>query len=192
MTSAASDVSDELVLAAVAGGDAAALAVLVRRYQGAVFGLALAVLGDAGAAEDAAQEAFVRVWRYAGSFDARRGRVAPWLLSITRNVALDARRVRKATLLVAPAELAQWPVAGPSEAGPEHAAERAADAARLRDGLSRLPEVLRRALVLASWYGATAAEISVVEGIPLGTAKTRVRTALRRLRTELTTEEVPR
>jgi len=192
VTSAASEISDELVLAAVAGGDVAALAVLVRRYQRAVYGLALSVLGDTGGAEDAAQEAFVRVWRYAGSFDARRGRVAPWLLGITRNVALDARRIRKATVLVEPAELARWSVAGASEDGPEQAAERAADAARLRDGLRGLPEALRRPLILASWYGATAAEISVAEGIPLGTAKTRVRTALRRLRSELSNEEVPR
>lgn len=176
---------DELLLAAIACGDGTAAAVLIRRYQRAVYGLALSVLGDPGGAEEAAQEAFVRMWRYAGSFDSGRGRVATWLLTIARNVALDARRVRGRAVPVAPSTLAGWPLAAPGEHGPAEVVEGAWEAARVREALRRLPEALRRPLVMASWYGATAAEISVAEGIPLGTAKTRLRTALRRLRIEL-------
>ena len=84
------DVEDDALLAAFAVGDPDAGAQFVRRYQRRVFGLALAVLGDRDAASDVAQEAFVRVWRHAAVFDARRGNVSTWLLTITRNLALDA------------------------------------------------------------------------------------------------------
>ena len=89
------DVDDDVLLAAFAVGDEEAGAAFVRRYQRRVFGLARSIVGDRALAEDLAQEAFVRAWRHASSYDPRRGSVNAWLLTIARNVALDARRSRR-------------------------------------------------------------------------------------------------
>ena len=177
--------SDEALLAGLAGGDPDAALALVRRYQRRVFGLAFAVLADVGQAEDVAQEAFCRAWRHAGTYDGRRGSVATWLLAITRNLAIDVVRVRRLPSVPGEALLLQVPSAGRDPAEEAVASD---DAARLREALGRLPVEQRRALVLASIGGRTAEEVSVVEGIPLGTAKTRIRTAMGKLRTDLERE----
>src|SRR4051794_18951705 len=91
-----STVSDEALLAGLATGDRDATAGFVRRFQSRVYGLALSILGDAHAAEDIAQETFVRAWRHASSYDARRGQVSSWLLTIARNLALDRARLTRA------------------------------------------------------------------------------------------------
>src|SRR5580658_10599849 len=93
---ASNGLGDEGLLAGVAHGDDAAMAAFVRRYQKRVFGLAYSMLGDTGAAEEVAQEAFVRVWRHAPVFDARRGSVTTWVLTIARNLSIDALRLRRA------------------------------------------------------------------------------------------------
>ncbi len=88
-------VSDEALLAGMASRDAEAAAAFVRRFQSRVYGLALTILGDAGDAEEAAQEVFVRAWRHAEVYEPARGAVAAWLLTIARNVAIDMRRLRR-------------------------------------------------------------------------------------------------
>src|SRR3954452_9810664 len=85
--------SDEALLAGLAAGDSDAAAAFVRRLQGRVYGLAVTILGDRGAAEDVAQEAFVRAWRHATTYDPRRGAVSPWLLANPRNPAIGRPRV---------------------------------------------------------------------------------------------------
>src|SRR5437870_1713020 len=87
--------SDESLLAGLASGDPDAAAAFVRRFQGRVFGLAVTIVGDTGVAEDVAQETFVRAWQHAESYDARRGRVSTWLLSIARNLAIDTLRLKR-------------------------------------------------------------------------------------------------
>src|SRR5262245_31335211 len=87
--------SDEALLAGLAAGETSAAAAFVRRYQARVYGLVITIVRDPGIAEDVSQEAFVRAWRSAGTYDARRGRVATWLLTIARNAAIDATRVRR-------------------------------------------------------------------------------------------------
>ena len=88
------DLSDEALFAGYAAGDPQAAAALVRRTERKVYGLALAIVREPADAQDVAQEAFVRAWRFAASFDERRGSVLAWLLGITRNVALDSVRGR--------------------------------------------------------------------------------------------------
>src|SRR5260221_9749004 len=88
--------SDEALLAGLTFGDAEAGRVFIRRFQSRVFGLAQAVLRDPVLAEDVAQEAFLRAWKHGQSYDPRRGTVAAWLLRITRNLAIDALRLRRA------------------------------------------------------------------------------------------------
>jgi RNA polymerase sigma-70 factor (ECF subfamily) len=183
------DVPDEALVAGVATGDRDAVLAFVRRFQRMVFGCALAIVGDRGRAEDVAQEAFVRAWRHADVYDARRGSVATWLLAITRNLAIDALRVER----VRPAELVDLIDLRVVDAavGPDELAGRSSDVARAMTALRSLPEEQRRAVVLASVYGRTAVEISELEQIPLGTAKTRVRTGLIRLRSALASEVSP-
>jgi RNA polymerase sigma factor (sigma-70 family) len=180
-------VSDDALLAGLATGDADAASAFVARFQRRVFGLALAITGDTRAAEDVAQEALLRAWRHAEAFDARRGSVATWLLAITRNLAIDSVRVRR-PLAVDPAAIValRLPSAGP---GPGEAAEVRADVARLHRALAELPADQRDAVVLAGILGWTAREVAEQQDIPLGTAKTRIRTAMLRLRAALVTEE---
>jgi RNA polymerase sigma-70 factor (ECF subfamily) len=178
--------TDEALLAGLASGDADAGLAFIRRFQRQVFGLALAMLGDRSAAEDVAQEAFVRVWRHAPAYDVRRGSVLTWLLSITRNVAIDALRVRRPEP-VSPDAL--WAMHITDDGDPEAEATRADDVARVRAALLELPEEQRRAVVLAAFFGRTAREIGEQESIPLGTAKTRIRTGMLKLRAALAIEE---
>ena len=175
--------SDESLLAGVTSGDADCVTAFVRRFQRQVFGVALKLVGDHETAEEVAQEAFVRAWRYAGAYDPRRGGVRTWLLAITRNVAIDARRFRRVEP-VDPDVLLMLPVPD-DQPGPEEQALTQGVTAPLRDVLAALPEEQRRALVLAAVFGCTAGEISASECIPLGTAKTRIRSAMVKLRAAL-------
>ena len=174
------ELSDEALLAGMAVGEQAAAVTFVRRYQKRVFGLAYSMTGDAGVAEDVAQEAMVRVWRHAQVFDARRGSVASWVLTITRNLAIDALRLRRATP-TDPDDFAAS-AASSAEHNPEDSVRRSDIRHVVHTALDVLPAEQRRAVVLAAVYGRTALEVSEAEGIPLGTAKTRIRTALIRLR----------
>jgi len=180
-------VSDDALLAGLATGDPEAATAFVRRFQRRVFGLAFTIVGEARAAEDVAQEAFLRAWRHAGAYDARRGTVVTWLLTITRNLAIDAVRVRRPVTLD-PDVILGLDLAG-AERLPEELVALRDDADRLAAALARLPAEQRRALVLAGLMGRTAREVSEAEGIPLGTAKTRIRTGLLRLRAALVSEE---
>jgi RNA polymerase sigma-70 factor (ECF subfamily) len=174
------ELSDDGLLAGMALGEQAAAVAFVRRYQRRVFGLAYSMTGDAGIAEDVAQEAMIRVWKHAPVFDPRRGSVASWVLTITRNLAIDALRLRRAV----PTDPDDFAAAAfrSNEHNPEDAVQRGDVHHMVRDALEVLPPEQRRAVVLAAVYGRTALEISESEGIPLGTAKTRIRTALIRLR----------
>lgn len=170
--------SDEALLAGMATGDANAMATFVRRHQARVYGLALSVVGVAAVAEEVAQEAFVRAWRHAGNFDARRAQASTWLLTITRNLAIDVLRVRREQP-TDPATMAELMIA------PTNDSERVADSERIIAALRELPREQAVAVMLSVHFGLTAREISEQQQIPLGTAKTRVRTGLSRLRTIL-------
>ena len=180
-------VTDDALVAGLATGDPDAASAFVRRFQRRVFGLARTIVIDDRAAEDVAQEAFVRAWRHAGSYDPRRGSVVTWLLTITRNLAIDSVRVRR-PLPVEPDSIVGLDQVS-DERGLQELAELGDDVARLKLALARLPEDQRRAVVLAGLMGYTAREISEIENIPLGTAKTRIRTALIRLRAAMVAEE---
>ncbi|HXW39114.1 MAG TPA: sigma factor, partial [Acidimicrobiales bacterium] len=86
---------DEALLAGYSSGDAELTVAFVRRFQSKVFGVALAVVGEAATAEDVAQQAFERAWRHGRAFDQRRGSVSTWLSAITRNLAIDTMRLRR-------------------------------------------------------------------------------------------------
>ena len=172
--------SDEALLVGMGLGEPAASAAFVKRFQGRIYGLALTIVGDPALAEDVAQEALTRAWRNAGAYDARRGAVAGWLLTITRNLAIDALRLHRA-VPTDPDSLAAMPVLS-AERGPAECALAAETSRGVRSALARLPVDQRRALVLSAFYGRTAQEVATLEGIPLGTAKTRIRAGMLKLR----------
>jgi RNA polymerase sigma factor (sigma-70 family) len=182
-----SGLSDEALLSGLAAGDADAATAFTRRFQARVYGLVLTIVRDEGIAEDVAQETFVRAWRHARTYDPRRGRVVTWLLTIARNLAIDVIRVKRAEPLdpeLVAHKLQQATAAGGAadEVSPPDERE------RVRGAIAELPPEQRRALFLAAYLGRTAQEIAASEGIPLGTAKTRIRAAMLKLRDSLETK----
>jgi RNA polymerase sigma-70 factor (ECF subfamily) len=183
------DVSDEALLSGMAVGDDWAGLVFVRRHQGRLFGLAVGIVGDAALAEDVAQEAFLRIFRHAAVFDPRRGSVSSWTLTITRNLAIDALRVRHGTP-TDPDDQVFFSLMS-TERLPDDAAVTDDALLRVRRALADLPIDQRRAVLLAAMSGRTATEIADTESIPLGTAKSRIRLGMAKLRAALVAEEAP-
>jgi RNA polymerase sigma factor (sigma-70 family) len=178
------DPSDEALLAGFATGDPGTAAAFVRRFQGRVYGLALTIVRQPAIAEEVAQETFARVFRHAGNYDARKGRVSTWLLSIARNLAIDVTRIRRLDPVdpeVIAAEISLTSQEPPADEMGLQPDERD----QLRSAITELPDDQRRALVLAAYLGRTAREISDLDDVPLGTVKTRIRTAIIKLRDEL-------
>lgn len=174
--------TDESLLAGMAVGDQDATTAFVRRHQARVYGLALTVVGSPALAEEVAQEAFVKAWRHASTYDERRGRVGTWLLTITRNTAIDAIRYRREAPMD-PDVLTQVLVDG-RDVRPEPA-DGWVTADQVRGALRTLPLEQSRPVVLMTFYGFTATEIAERYGIPVGTVKTRVRRGLGALRERL-------
>jgi RNA polymerase sigma-70 factor (ECF subfamily) len=184
--------ADDALVAGMAAGDGEAAHALVRRHQRRVVGLAVTIVGDLDAAEDVAQEAFTRVWRHAANYDPRKASVLTWLLTITRNLAIDATRMRRAIVVDPDALVGLDDETMIVRNDPAERAVGRTEVDRLRAALADIPNEQRHALVLAGILGLTAAEIAEREGIPLGTAKTRIRSAMRKLRVELSAGEAGR
>jgi RNA polymerase sigma factor (sigma-70 family) len=181
------DISDEALLSGMAIGDEQAGLAFVRRFQHRLFGLAMRIVGDPGLAEDVAQEAFIRIFRHAAVFDARRGSVSTWTLTITRNQAIDALRLRRGVPTDPDDQMFLKLMS--TERLPDDAAVTTDTLAHVRAALTDLPVDQRRAVLLAAMYGRTAAEIAEAEAIPLGTAKSRIRAGMAKLRESAVIEE---
>jgi RNA polymerase sigma-70 factor, ECF subfamily len=179
---------DRRLLAHVAAGDGEALASLYDRYASAVFALAVRILRDHAEAEDVVQETFTQVWRQAGRYDPVRATVVGWVLMITRSRALDRLRVR-GTKRDAPAgtPVPDTPAPGPAQ---DVIAVTRETANRVRDALQQLGDTLRAPLELAYFEGLSQSAIAERLDQPLGTIKTRMRTALSKLRDALQSEGV--
>lgn len=176
--------ADAALVAGLAVGDPPAATAFVRRFQGNVYGLALSITRDPALAEDVAQDAFLRAWRAAATYDPGRASVTTWLLTITRNTAIDAVRARRTTP-TAPHVLEDVLQETLTSSDPAEAAAHRLDSARALRHLAALHPSQARAVVLAVVGGCTAVEVSEHESIPLGTAKTRIRTGLMRLRASM-------
>jgi RNA polymerase sigma factor (sigma-70 family) len=170
--------SDDMLLAGLGAGDAQAAVAFVRRFQPMVFGVAFAVVGDRGLAEDIAQQAFERAWRHAGLYDPRRGSVRTWLTRIVHNLAVDAARVRRPAP-IDPEDL--LPLIAAITDSPERQALASEASTQLRTALATLPSEQARAVVMAAVHGLTAREIADAENVPVGTAKSRIRAAMAKL-----------
>ena len=187
MGSTADRLPDETLLAGLGAGDADLAIAFVRRFQRVVYGVALTVTRDPVTAEDVAQQAFEQAWRHAQVYDSRRGSVRAWLTTIAHNLAIDVLRARTSAP-VDPADLPALLTAVTDT--PERLVVARDSAAGLRRALAQLPGAQARAVAMAGIYGMTARQIAVTEGIPLGTAKTRIMDGMLKLRAALLPEDV--
>jgi len=182
----AEQLSDASLLAGLAASDRAACVAFIGRFERAVYGLALSMLGDRELAQDVAQETFLRAWRHAHAYDPRRGALATWLLAITRNLAIDVLRLRRVEL-IDPQHPTSFGMLH-TDCDPSDLAVHASDRQRVRAAVAQLPVEQRQALFFSVFRGCTAKEISELEQIPLGTAKTRIRAGLKKVRALLDNE----
>ena len=170
---------DETLLAGLGAGDADLAVAFVRRFQRPVYGIAVTIVHDPGTAEDIAQQTFERAWRHAQVFDSRHGSVRAWLSTIARNLAIDVLRARTSAP-VDPDDLPALLTAVTDT--PERFAVAHESAEALRRTLAGLPAGQARAVAMAGIYGMTARQIADAEQVPVGTAKTRIRDGMRKLR----------
>jgi RNA polymerase sigma-70 factor, ECF subfamily len=175
--------SDGALMRAFASRDARAAEELYERFSSRVYGLGIVMLGNDAMAQDLVQDTFVKLWRSAERFDARRGKLETWVLLVARSLAIDA--LRRRVLDARSMEKVGVQRETSSEAGPDEIAETEDLADRARRAMASLSDGQRAALELAYFGGKTSAEVAELEGIPLGTAKTRIRTALLKLREAL-------
>jgi RNA polymerase sigma-70 factor (ECF subfamily) len=166
---------DQSLLALVRKGDEQAMAALFDRYSKVVYSVALRVLRDPAAAEDVLQEIFMQVWRNPGSFTSTRGSLGGWLAVVARNRSIDTLRRRRPTDSVDDVVLA-------SSSNIAVEAERNSLMERARSVIATLPGEQRKTLEMAFFDGLTHSEIAELTGDPLGTVKTRIRSALLTLR----------
>ena len=175
-----SRLADEDLIPLVAGGDAGAFAALHDRHSRAAYSLAFRMTGERQAAEDLAQDAFLKVWRSAGSYRAHRGSVRTWLLSVVHNRGVDRLRSEASRRRTRERAEAEAPRSQPSEAFARAWSGHRRD--RLREALGDIPRDQREALALVHLSGLTHAEASERLRLPLGTVKGRLRLGLEKLR----------
>lgn len=166
------------LMRACAGGDHAAFANLYRRTSGKLFGVCLRMLRERGEAEDALQDIYVNVWRYADRFDPARAATMTWLITLARNQCIDRlRRHREEPLDEAAAQQLVDP-----DPGPPARSEAGAQRQRLESCLDTLADQQRQALREAFYTGATYNQLANRLGVPLATVKSWIRRSLMRLR----------
>jgi len=175
--------SDSALMRAFARRDPRAAEALYARFASRVYGLGIVMLGNDATAQDLVQDTFLKLWRSAERFDARRGRLETWVLLVARSLAIDSLR-RRVLDVRSMERIGVEPETSP-EARPDEIAETEDLADRARAAMSSLSDGQRAALELAYFGGKTSAEVAELEGIPIGTAKTRIRTALLKLREAL-------
>ncbi|MDE3105984.1 MAG: sigma-70 family RNA polymerase sigma factor [Acidobacteriota bacterium] len=166
---------DASLLIAIQSGDEQAMAALYDRYSRIVYSVALRVLRDPTSAEDVLQEIFMQIWRKPDSFIATRGSLGGWLAVVARNRSIDALRRKRPS-----EQVDDLALASPYNLADE--AERNSMMDKARAVIQMLPVEQRKTLEMAFFDGLTHTEIAEMTGDPLGTVKTRVRSALTTLR----------
>jgi RNA polymerase sigma-70 factor (ECF subfamily) len=186
--------ADRQLLAAIAGGSADALGRFYDRHAALVFGMARRILTRPEDAEEVVQDVFAQVWRRAATYSAERATVPGWLVMLTRTRAIDRLRSRRAR----PDQdrgLDLEPSSAPPLAAdvrtPEQAAAATERAGRIRRAMAALPDAQRALVELAFFEGLTHTELADRTSTPLGTVKTRLRTAMSTLRAALSREAGP-
>jgi RNA polymerase sigma-70 factor, ECF subfamily len=174
----------------IARGDSEALGALYDRYASVAMATAMRVVRDQAQAEDVVHDCFVAAWQRIGSFDASRGSVRSWLLTIVRNRAIDRVRGRRPSIDVDSAD--EQSLLRTSADPTQDDAMQQLGADEVRRAIANLPDEQRTAIELAYFGGHTYREIAVMTGVPRGTASGRLRLALAKLREALRgTEAAP-
>jgi len=166
--------ADQSLLESIKSGNERALEALYHKYASLVYSVALRILKDTAAAEEILQDTFLYVWSSAAKFNAERGTIVSWLMVITRSRAVSQLRARVSTQLYNDYDLDLVLDSG--------SADLRAHREMVLSALDQLTALKREAVTLAYFEGLTAAEISVRTGTPVGTVKTRLRTALRSMK----------
>ena len=180
MGGTAKELTDPELIAGITAGEVEALRVLYQRYGTLAYSLAVRILGDPGRAEDVVQDAFLRLWTRAGSFDASRGSLRTWLLTTVRHRAIDylrGRAGRERQELELSSEVAAHGVGADPWRDVAESLERQA----VRQALATLPPDQRQVIELAYYGGYTQREIAEIVSVSLGTIKGRTRLALEKL-----------
>jgi RNA polymerase sigma factor (sigma-70 family) len=185
------DLDDAALVELISEADPDALGVLYQRHGSACYRMAVRITANQTLAEDAVQEAFTGLWRDPGAYTPGQGSVRSWLLGLTHHKAVDMVRRETAQQRRQNAQAAQQALDPPVEADPAAAAWAGIRAAEVRAALAELPEPQRHALALAYFGGYTQREIAQLTGVPLGTVKTRMFAAMRRLQVRLATVANP-
>ena len=180
--------ADEELMSLMEGGDAGAFAALYDRHSRAAYSLAYRMMGERQAAEDLAQDAFLKVWRSAGRFRPERGSVRTWVLSIVHNRGIDQLRSMASRRRTQDRVERSAPRSQPSEAFAE--AWRNRQREQVREALGSLPAEQSKILELAYFSGYTHVEISNLLDLPLGTVKGRMRLGLKKIREYFDQENV--
>jgi RNA polymerase sigma factor (sigma-70 family) len=178
-------VEDAELLDRIAGGDERAIEALYQRFNGGMHAVALRVSRSERLAQEAVQDALMAVWQDPRRFDPDRGSLGPWLLTLARYKAIDGVR-REAAAKRQTQEVDLELYEAPNDVHDQ--VWKSFRRERLNKAIASLPEDQRRALTLAFVEGLTHVEVAAREGVPLGTAKTRIRTALLRLRAQMESE----
>ncbi len=177
---------DETLIAAVCTGDEAALDTLYDRYAPSVYSLALRITGDRLTAQEVTQDTFMRLWKSATQFDRARGAFGAWLFAIARRRALDVLRSRQRQAKVADGTFISDGGTLPEPSQPD-TTEQIVLAHVVSQAVATLPLVQRQTIELAYFGGLTQQQIATQTGEPLGTVKSRMRTAMETLRGRLHT-----
>ena len=172
------------LLSRTAQGDEVGFASLYDATHRSAFGLALRILRDREAAEEATLEAYATVWRRASQYDPDKGRPMTWILTVTRSKAIDLLRARMRR------QEREQPLGTDAgledpEPGPDAMCDRSEQVHRMKNALAALPTEQRQAIETAYFAGLSHSEVATALGQPLGTVKTRIRTALSTLRRTL-------
>ena len=172
--------ADEDLISLVGGSDAEAFATLYDRHGRAAYSLSYRMMGEKQAAEDLVQDAFLKVWRGAGSYRTERGSVRTWILSIVHNRGIDQLRSLASRRRTQNKVEASAPISQPSEAFAETWSNSQRE--QVREALGTLPPEQLKILELAYFSGYTHVEISELLDLPLGTVKGRMRLGLKKIR----------
>ncbi len=180
-----SELDDTALIALIARRDEGALGTLYDRYSRLAFSLAMRVVGERSLAEEITADAFVSVWRAAGSFTEERGRFVTWLMSVVRHRAIDELRRLNVRPEGSSVELNEALQSTALPDGLDDLMDVRQRQVIVRSALASLPPPQRQALELAYFGGLTQQEIADKTGTPLGTIKTRMRLGLLKMRDEL-------
>jgi RNA polymerase sigma-70 factor, ECF subfamily len=180
-TQASELTADQALLQQVALGNAETMKALYARCAGRAWSVVLRILGSRADAEEVLQETFLEVWRRARQYDARRGGLETWVVTIARTRAIDRRRSLSTVARVIADVASHPPLINPVAPPPSELTEQWQDRKRVAAALRELPREQRLMVELAYFEGLSQREISERTGEPLGTVKTRVRLALEKL-----------